>query len=344
MHESREKKQRDYEKSMLKELLEEKSATDQIIEAIKALTPKIPAAKIHRLPAPKTKSRPQTGLLMFSDLHVGADVREDETGGYGHYNYDVFKQRMTTLSDGIRSITARERQNCPIDHLVMACLGDDIEGDDIFPSQSQQIDLDLMAQVLMCARDQAQLIIDLLETYDRITYAKVTGNHGRIGKKGQRKHHVNWDYLIAHMIQMMLSEYSDRVTFIIPKAPFLVLEIDGWKFILRHGDGVKSWGGLPFYGLQRSAGRWTAIQAATGDRFDYMLVGHFHQMTSLPFTGSETIINGSFPGTTAFSTEVLETLTRPMQWFGFVHPEQGLGARYPIWLDAGGPRFSKVPS
>ncbi len=333
VQESREKKQRDYEKSMLKELLAEKSATDQIIEAIRALTPKIPAAKITRLPAPDSKGRAQTALLLFSDLHVGAHVREDETGGYGHYDYETFRKRLQRLRDGIRSITNRERQNSAVDHLVIAALGDNIEGDDIFPAQSQMIDLDLMAQVLMCARDQAQFIIEMLDTFERITYAAVTGNHGRIGKKGQRKRHVNWDFLLSHMIEMQLAEYRDRVDFIIPKAPFLALDIQGWRFILRHGDGIKSWMGLPFYGIARSTGRWVQMQAATQQFFSYMLMGHFHQQADIPFTGVEILMNGSFVGTTEFSVEVMESLTAPSQLFAFVHPEYGVAGRFPVMLE-----------
>lgn len=333
VQETRERKQRDYEKQLLKELLVEKSATDQIIEAIRDLTPRIPPAKIQRLPSPATKGRAQTGLLLFSDLHVGAHVREDETGGYGHYDYETFKKRLARLRDGVRSITARERQNCPIDHLVIAALGDNVEGDDIFGAQSQMIDLDLMAQVLMCARDQAQFIVDLLDTYKKVTYAAVTGNHGRIGKKGQRKRHVNWDYLISHMVAMLLAEHKDRVEFLIPKAPFLALEVEGWRFILRHGDGIKSSLGIPHYGIQRSTGRWIQIQAAQQQFFSYMLMGHFHVSNALGLTGVEVLMNGSFVGTTEFSVEVMESITAPSQTFCFVHPEYGVAARYPMLLE-----------
>jgi len=334
--EERERRERQHRDRLFKELLQQRSMTDSIVDAILGALPRIPERKIERLPVPHLaaeEGQEQVGLLMFSDLHIGAAVDHEETGGFGEYNYPVFRRRLDALRDAVRSITLRERHFGPVNKLVVASLGDVIEGDDIFPSQSQQIDMDLTEQFISAVNDIARFLVELLDTYETIFVPCVTGNHGRIGRKGQRKRHINWDYLVGHMLQAKLEAYSDRITIEVPKSPFTVVDILGFKFLLRHGDGIKSWMGLPYYGISRSVGRWTAIQASTGDRFDYMLMGHFHQVATLPFTASEVLVNGSFPGTTEFSVEVLESLAKPAQVFAFVHPRYGLAARYPVMLD-----------
>ena len=170
----------------------------------------------------------------------------------------------------------------------------------------------------------------------------VSGNHGRIGRKGEFKHHVNWDYIISKSLEDQFSRITDRVTFNVPKSPFAIVDIEGWTFLMRHGDGIKSWGGIPFYGIARSTGRWVAMQASVGKRFDYMAMGHFHQRADLPYTGGEVLMNGSFVGTSQFTVEVMESASRPEQIFGMVHPKHGLGGRYPIHLDGGGKLVTKT--
>lgn len=323
-----------YERALLQQLISEKSQTDQVIEAIRDLVTRVPAATVERLPAPAVgDGQKQTAFLMLSDLHVGAVADLEETGGFGEYNYPVFRRRLFALRDAVRSITAHHRLAGPVDDLVAPLLGDLVENDEIFPAQSSMIDLDLMEQVIRATEDLAEFYVSLLDTFQTIFVPCVTGNHGRIGKKGQRKRFINWDYLIGHMLEMKLEAHSDRIMFEIPKAPFLVVNVEGKEFLLRHGDGIKSWGGIPYYGIARSTGRWIAIQASQNKRFDYMCMGHFHQAASIPYTGGEVLMNGCFPGVTEYSVEVIEGLNTPMQLFGFVHPSYGLAARYPILLD-----------
>ena len=314
--------------------LRDVALTDALIEAVARVTPLVPRATIPVLPAPKASKKPQVALAMISDLHIGALADPEETGGYGSYNLEIARERIKRLQAGIRSITnGYHRPVHSVSHLVAPLLGDLIDNVEIFASQGELVDADLMLQVLTCIEMLSEFFVGLLDTFETIFIPVVTGNHGRIGRKGQHKRHINWDYLIGHILKMKLEPYAERITVEVPKAPFMVIDILGWKFLLRHGDGIKSWGGIPYYGIQRSTGRWIAIQAAYGQRFDYMLMGHLHSPAHLPFTGGEVIINGSVIGTNEYSVEVIESLNRPSQFFGFVHPDHGLGARYPIFLD-----------
>jgi hypothetical protein len=239
------------------------------------------------------------------------------------------------LREGVRSITAHHRMSHPVDHLVVAILGDLVENVVIFRSQPEQVDLDLMAQVLAAIEDISEFLIGLLDSFETIFVPCVVGNHGRIGDKGAHKKFLNWDFLICKVLEMKLAPYRDRITFEIPKAPFAIVEIEGYTWLLRHGDAIPGGNslGIPFYSLQRSVGRWIAILARENKKLDYAASGHLHTMASLPFAGVESIVNGSVIGTTTFSVEFLESFTRPQQFFGLVHPAHGLAGRYYINLD-----------
>lgn len=325
----------EYDRKTLAIFRRERAHTDEIIEAIRDAAGAIPPVSIPILSAPGGAHSEQTAVLLFSDLHVGANTDIEETGGLGEYNYPIFRKRLVVLRDAIRSITNDyHRIAHPVKNLVVLSLGDIIENVTIFPSQRDAAD-DLTEQVLRAQNDIAEFYLGLLDTFENISVVAVSGNHGRIGRRGEFKHHVNWDYIISRSLAARMADTTDRISFNVPKSPFAIVDVEGYTFLLRHGDGIKSWGGIPFYGIQRSTGRWIAIQQSMGKRFDYMAMGHFHQRADLPFTGGEVLMNGSFVGSSQFSVEVMETLSPPEQFFGFVHPKRGLGARYPIDLEPG---------
>jgi hypothetical protein len=334
--EEQDRLKREWDRKMLHRLTRERAATDMIIDAIKEAAPSIPPINIPILEVPGGPHREQTAVLLFSDLHIGAVADIEETGGLGEYNYPIFRQRLQSLRDGIRSIANHHRMSHPVRNLVVLSLGDLIENVTIFASQRDAVDKDLPTQVLLALGDLSEFFLGLLDTFEHISVVAVSGNHGRIGRKGEFKHHVNWDYIINQVLKDKFKYTgTDRISFEVPKSPFAVVDVEGFTFLLRHGDGIKSWGGIPYYGVQRSTGRWIAMQASQGKRFDYMAMGHFHDAANLPFTGGETLMNGSFVGTSQFSVEVMESLARPVQIFGMVHPRHGLAGRYPIHLDGG---------
>jgi hypothetical protein len=180
--------------------------------------------------------------------------------------------------------------------------------------------------------DIAELLLGLLDTFETISVISVTGNHGRIGRKGEHKRHINWDYLIMKTLEERFKD-NPRISFEVPMAPFAITNIEGFNWLFRHGDNIKSWAGIPWYGLERSTGKWIAMEAREGRVLHYAASAHLHQLATIPYAGVEIIVNGSMVGTTSFSVEQIESLARPMQFFGFIHPSYGLAGRYHLVLD-----------
>ena len=328
----RERLRQQFDRDLLKQLTQQKATTDALIDAIAQIVPKVPKAEIQRLSEPKTDSTAQTALLILSDLHIGQVVQESEVQGLGTYNYQVFKQRKARLISAVRSIIRHHQTSHPVNRLRIAWLGDNIEGDQIFASQRLHIDLDLMQQVFGGVEELAEIPLSFLDLVDQIDNDCVVGNHGRVGKKGDNKSYVNWDYVVYRTLAMKLSEHAERIHWSIPESFFTTPEIEGWNWLLWHGDDVKAWSGIPWYGLQRAVGQWIQIFNHMGKRFDYAAVGHFHQEAKVDQAASEFFINGSWVGTNEYSLR-LRSANNPKQTLLFVHPKWGVTARYPVFLN-----------
>jgi len=91
-----------FDKDLLKKLKAQKATTDALIEAIGEIVPKVPKAEIPRLAEPKTDGRPQTALLILSDIHIGQVVNESEVQGLGGYNFKIFQRRKKALIQAVR--------------------------------------------------------------------------------------------------------------------------------------------------------------------------------------------------------------------------------------------------
>ncbi len=90
----------------------------------------------------------------------------------------------------------------------------------------------------------------------------------------------------SHDLEPLL-ESNERVIFEVPDTWFQIVNVRGWKFLLVHGDDVRAWMQIPFYGAERYSGRWRELLASLNagfknipdtelPDFDYILLGHHH--------------------------------------------------------------------
>ena len=175
-----------------------------------------------------------------------------------------------------------------------------VEGMGIFEGQAQHTDQDLYNQMFNLAELLVWFIQELLYLFDEIEFSGVGGNHGRVGKKGENPHFVNWDVYLYKYIAARLQGY-EQVKFNIPLSWWYLDTIQGWNFLLLHGDDIKSWNGLPYYGIDRADARWTKLLNSKNMHYTYLELGHFHAPTELPSVDGEKIINGCWPGGSIFA-------------------------------------------
>jgi hypothetical protein len=309
-----------------------KAATDIIIDGV------IDAIKSREHYQPKrfevahnTNFSEETIVLDISDIQAGTYISKESTGGLNEYNWNVLEKQFDALWYGLEEIVIRHKMVAPINNLHVHFLGDIVEGWDIFKGQTHSIDHDIAHQLL----DIVDLLADFLDKcrtlFDHIHVVGVPGNHGRIGRRGENLHYVNYDYIVYKFIEKTLKNYPE-FSWQISESWWQVDKIYNYNFLMFHGDDIRGWQGIPYYGIDRAAKNYRELLELLGIRYDYMEIGHFHMPSELAGVTTEKFINGCWPGGTIYSMKGLGAANTPIQKLFAVHPRQGVTYRYPIRL------------
>lgn len=247
-------------------------------------------------------------LQLFSDLQYGLMVNRIEVGGLGFFNPKVARQRLEYLISVIGRIL-EYYPNKP-EELYIACLGDNIENAYMMANQQSRISFGICEQVI----EMSELLVDMIVALSKFfpvikIFAVVGGNHGRMGrKKNDTSPTDNFEYLIYHFVKQRLSDMKD-IYFEFTKAKHMIVEINEHKFWLEHGDTVRSWMGVPFYGIKREMSNINAMLGKFHEHADYLLAGHFHTKANF----EDIFMNGSFVGGDSYSIGDLRRMDLPYQ-------------------------------
>lgn len=287
---------------------------------------------VPKTPAPKKETRKaseEVAVAVLADWQL-AKITPD-------YNSQICEKRIEMYADKVIHLTEIQRQDHPVKHLHIWCLGDIVEGELIFPGQSFLIDGGLYRQVTVDGpRIMKNFISKMLENFETITFTGVIGNHGAIGGRARRDHdpETNADRMLYRIVQLMF-ENEKRITFNIPDGRgernwYAIPKIGNYKSLLIHGD---QFGSLStFYSFQKKVYGWKV--GAIQEEFDDVYMGHFHTPTKMTFNTVQMRISGSPESTNTYAMESLAAIGRPSQPLLFVHPERGIvTAEYTCWLD-----------
>ena len=308
---------------------------ENLIERITiASTDPLPKPKF-RVKANRSKKPSRTILLPIFDAQYGQRVRREDTiGGVGGFDSEVFASRLKTYVEKVSALMVNYAGGHSIEGLVFALGGDMVEGDEIFSGQEWQLELNPAEQV-MGIRDHLAYAIDALMGVGASLGVKqasvlaVPGNHGTIGgrKKGARPKSYNWDMIVYKLLEERLANHPIK-NFVIEGAGNCIFDIAGNLFGMVHGDEVKGWGGLPFYGLTRQDARNIRTLNVIPQ---YVLLGHHHQPASIPIGYGEYLMSGNWVGANNLSGVVGSNT--PSQWCFGVSPEHGVCDRFLLYLD-----------
>lgn len=206
-------------------------------------------------------------MLVASDLHFGKRTPS--------YDPEEFIRRLGHLETKLGRI--RELlSSYDFDELVVTILGDANDGSDIYPTQVHH-------QAISNVEEQAALLADLLARlgrqlatrWGRVRFECVPGNHGRGGRFAHEA--ASWD-IVAYRYLALLTRNDDNIQVIFEnpdRDPFLrVMNVYGHGYLLHHGDTIRSWGGIPWYGMVLRLMRWST--ASSLPPWSIGLMGHFH--------------------------------------------------------------------
>lgn len=321
-------------KKLSEALGKREEALAQMVEAARVPVPR-PSFKV----APSNDTLPERSIVLpIYDIQFGQLVAASDTAfEKGEFSVEVFDQRLEAYVSKVIAYL-RERAvatNFTELHIVLG--GDLVEGDQIYPGMAWQLQHHPIRQVLLLRTKlgnalrvisrfaRSELGVEALGLY------AVPGNHGKVGGKraGATPSDYSWDYLAAELLlDELRNEQLDIAANVASGA--LMFETLGHKFLAIHGDEIKGWGGLPFYGLAKADGRLIRMSEVI---HDYLLMGHHHQPGNIPNgSGGMQIVSGDWVGANNLSRHILAG-SRPQQNLLLVGAKYGITTEEHIYLD-----------
>lgn len=304
-----------------------KETVDNIKEITQRVVDTLPELK--RLETPKiTKGnlKPESWVLVVSDFHYGQLVKAIEVGGLSEYNPKIARERMTLLAD--RVIRFREYHPNKPNELVIAGLGDMVDGSILRGNQQSNIEFGVCQQLIEAVEIFADFIVMLAGYFPRIRFYGVYGNHARLTPNPKdAPPSENFDLLLYHFLQQRLVGV-EGVSVDYTEAQHMIVEVNKNNFWLDHGDTVRGWAGYPYYGADRQKNNIMNVLSMFKEKADYMLMGHHHRLAFF----NNIIGNGSFVGGDLFSIGKLRRMGIAEQMLFAVNDRHGVVWYRPIQL------------
>ena len=227
-----------------KQMTKESSKEDAVIGAIYEVLPQMPRIKVPELVVSEKDIDQESAVLLLGDLHFGEQYDEEEMGGISVFNMDVAERRFNAVIDRTIKIINEKMSGFNVEELYVFGLGDFVSGI-IHDELVQNNEIGIIQQVTEAVRIVGGGLLRLSQ-YFNVHFVGVVGNHGRVTQKiyFQQKARNNYDYLCYVMMERLYGGQS-RLHFTVPKAFWTIVQVENTRFMLQHGDTVRSWGGIP---------------------------------------------------------------------------------------------------
>lgn len=266
---------------------------------------------------PKATNGEATVIALLSDTHIEETVKAATVNGMNDYNLDIAERRFRSYFTTLLQLIRIEQEATPINHLVLALLGDFISGD-IHEELLETCSLAPMDAILKSEDWLVSGIQYLLDNSDlKITLPCHSGNHARTTKKTRHAteagHSVEW--LLYHHLQRHF-RHEKRITFRISPSYLSYMQIYDKTIAFHHGHNVKYGGGIGgiTVSMNKAIAGWNRSRPA-----DIYCAGHFHQV----FDGGNFVQNGSMIGYNAFALAIKAPYEEPAQVIFAIHSKYG---------------------
>lgn len=303
---------------LLQELGQTLELKDDLLAAIEPVTPYPRAPR----PSKRRVQKPRSAVLLLSDHQIGEVINPDEMLGINAYNYATAESRMARLVNSFGEWVEVERAGHWIPELVICLLGDLISGD-IHREFSVTNEFPVPVAIVKSAQLLAKSIAPLASQFDRVVIHEICAdNHARKTQKTQFKQRGlnSENYVLFNLLNAYLGRHKNVEPVLHPYIKAQV-QIAGNEVLLEHGNDVRAWMGIPYYGMMRMEGREAIKRMHTPKLPPYTehLMGHWHVAALGPFG----IVNGSLCGTSEFDMAA-GRFAPPSQVSFLVHPKWGV--------------------
>ena len=305
-----------WEAKTAKQLWKERAWTalimDMCLDAIQACPePTCEKARVSGRKSSKVPSKhKEIANLMISDVEIGQIVDPTETGNYGKYNYEVFKERAKNLKHGVEQILGLHQSLYPVPELNVFFLGDIVHGMNMSGAWGPAyLEFDVVQQMFKGVTVFCELLMYWSQLVDTINVIGVYGNHGRGAKGNTERYYVNWDYILLEFMKTKLQNYKN-INWKVDTSWFKLHDICGHTALCVHGDDTRGWMGLPYYGLVRDTKSYKSFME---QKIDFLLLGHHHVMAEVPVDNTFAKVNGNWVGGSTYAMKKCKANSKPMQ-------------------------------
>lgn len=257
------------------------------------------------------QSQESSLVICLSDTHFGKHTKK--------YNLEIARQRILSIPENIYR-SARPS----VDEVVVCLVGDMVEGEDIYATQNNHIEVPVIDQTTAAAEAIWQMLVltnNLFNCPVRVEVAP--GNHGRMSKTANEK--SNWDNILYFILKVM-AEMNGNSDIVVNMNydEFLTFPVKDRVGLLYH-KGVKHTG-TPAMKVKLAG--W-----AVSKGFDFLVHGHWHNFQIGNWLGRIVVGNGCMCGSDDLAEQLaLEDKARQAHFF--VTPGQPLnGFGFTEWVD-----------
>ena len=325
----KERQSRKISDTKFRELLKQRSLEARITDMLYSVLVAADPIEVPEIVVSEHNSTSEHTLVaLLSDLHIGEVVKPEQVGGLDEYNLEVFDRRINKWADNLLYLTELKRTRLDVPRLEIFGLGDFVSGE-IHDELVRTNEVHIIEQVYYAVKHISEVLLRLAPHYEHITFTGVVGNHGRNARKpyAKDKQTLSFDFLIYQMLGMVLKNQK-TIEFIIPESFFHYREVLDYRFILMHGDGIRSSLGVPVYGLNRMRSQLRDI-IGREHQFDHIVLGHYHHFIQTDFF----TINPSMKGTDEYAVSGFFGANRPTQVLLTLHEEHGIVSTEHIFVD-----------
>ena len=274
---------------------------------------------------------------MFADWHCSEVVEAAQTNGINAYNLAIADRRIERLVETTISL-CRDHHGKSYPGIVACLVGDFVSGA-LHPELAKTDELEVLPTVLWVLDRLEAALIKLADEFGEVFVPCVAGNHGRNTLKPEFKRYAykNFDWLIYKLLEARFAanrRYAKQVRFQIDDSNMAFFRVFNKRFMLVHGDQMGVKGGDGIIGaigpIMRGTIKVRGQQMTMGRDFDYLLLGHWHQMLWLP----QAIVANSLKGFDEYAQNALRAVpSAPSQPLFFVHPKWGITSKWEVMVE-----------
>lgn len=281
-------------------------------ESIESAGPLVPIS-----PSAAGTKKQEMALLHLTDWQYGKVTPS--------FSMKICENRIEQAVAKTEELTEIQRADHPVNECHVLLGGDMVEGETVFPGQFWEIEADLLRQVRGAAALIARSVSRLCEVFPRVVVWEESGNHGRLGLKGQFSPDSNADRMTYDLARMMV--VSKSLTWNEQTNWYNLCKIGNYTFVLAHGDEIGAFGSIA-----NTAIKWGAKVL---EPFEDIYLGHFHTPTTLTLANSHRVfVTGSPESDNEYAAKRLAATNTPTQRLHFVDPRKGrVTSEHTLWLD-----------